>query len=156
MSILVSMQGIKPCPGLAACLRAHASVRMPTAFCGCCSLRSLVSTPRFPVCKGLASEQSHGSVGLRRFEQVLTELHFATTLRFTLEHASRDVPTFTRLVRDSGFVPFASRLSEGYPADRVLDPTLEQVSHPILNRCAPLPLCSRCTAAPRMHSVRIA
>lgn len=72
----------------------------------------------------MASEQSRGFVGLRRFEQVLTELHFAATLRFTLEHASRDAPALLRLLSGSGFVPFASRLSEGFPQDRLIDPKL--------------------------------
>ena len=72
----------------------------------------------------LANEQSAGAIGLQRFEQLVVELHFSQTLRFTLDHAAHDVPTFNRIVAQSGFVPFASRSSPGYGQDRTFDEAL--------------------------------
>ena len=45
---------------------------------------------------------------LSQFEQVLTELHFTSTLRFTVAKAATVVPAFTRLLASSQLFPFHS------------------------------------------------
>ena len=71
---------------------------------------------------------------------MVTELHFSSTQRFTLEHAAVDVPIFTRLLQDSGFVPVASRANPGWPLDRVIDPALQAVGMATTHCCRELSL----------------
>jgi len=66
-----------------------------------------------------------GPKGLAPFGQILTELHFASTLRFTAAKAAKMVPLWSELVSASKFAVFASGINPGAPVDQnSLDPTV--------------------------------
>ena len=59
-----------------------------------------------------------GPRALRKFGQLLTELHFSTSLRFSERKARLHAPIWSELVSGGELVAFASRENEGAPADR--------------------------------------
>ncbi len=65
-----------------------------------------------------------GPRGLERFGQVLTELHFAPTLRYSHEKAKVDAPLWSSLVANSNLVVFANSSNPGSELDRKLDEEL--------------------------------
>jgi hypothetical protein len=62
-----------------------------------------------------------GARALAPFGQIVTELHFSTSLRFDRTKAREFAPLWTELVVSNDLRVFSNRSNEGYEQDRLLD-----------------------------------
>ena len=67
-----------------------------------------------------------GARALSQFGQILTELHFSKSLRFSPSKAAQYAPLWDDLVASSGLAVFANATNEGHPNDRELPHELVQ------------------------------
>merc|ERR1712216_299598 len=65
-----------------------------------------------------------GAKGLAHVNQLVTELHFSTSLRFSLEKARFNVPKWTELAMGAGYYALNTRPNPGNFQDRDVLPEL--------------------------------